>query len=48
MFISNPDVSHGFTWTHGTVKKLLNNGRSALSQGKIKIIGLPMLQVARN
>ena len=30
MFVSNPNASHGFTWTHGTVKKLLNNGRSAL------------------
>ena len=32
MFVSNPDASHGFTWTHGTVKKLLNNCRSALIQ----------------
>ena len=32
MFVSNPDTSHGFTWTHGTVKELLNNGRSAVIQ----------------
>ena len=29
MFSPNPDASHGFTWMHGTVKKLLNNSRSA-------------------
>ena len=27
MFVSNLDASHGFTWTHGTVKKLPNNDR---------------------
>ena len=32
MFVSNPDASHRFTWIHGTVKKLLNNDRSALIQ----------------
>ena len=31
MFVSNPWTPLiGFTWTHGTVKKLLNNGRSVL------------------
>ena len=32
MFVSNLDASHGFTWTHGTLKKLQNSGRSALIQ----------------
>ena len=32
MFVSNPDTCHGFTWTHGTIKKLLNYGRSVLIQ----------------
>ena len=31
-FVSNPDASHGFTWTYGIVKKLLNNGKPALIQ----------------
>ena len=35
MFVSNPDASHGFTWTHRTVKKLLNNSRSALIQSTL-------------
>ena len=32
IFVSNPDASHRFTWTHGTVKKVLNNSRSAMIQ----------------
>ena len=32
VFVSNPYASHGFTLTHGTVKKSLNNSRSALIQ----------------
>ena len=35
IFVSNTDACHGFTWTYGTVKKLLNNGRSALVQSTI-------------
>ena len=35
MFISNPDACHGFTGTHVTVKKLLNNGKSVLIQSAI-------------
>ena len=35
MFVSNLDTSHGFTGTQGMVKKLANNGRSALIQSTI-------------
>ena len=35
MFVSNSDACHGFTQTCGTVKKLLNNGRSVLRQSPI-------------
>ena len=32
MCVASPDASHGFTWNHGTIKKLLNNGISGLIQ----------------